>query len=50
MNILLSLASMTSLITGILILPVPRLLNYVVATDLIVVGLIGLFAAGGPHV
>jgi hypothetical protein len=32
-----------SLIAGILILIVPRLLNYIVAIYLIVIGLLGLF-------
>jgi hypothetical protein len=35
-----------SLIAGILILIVPRLLNYIVAIYLIIVGLIGLFGTG----
>jgi hypothetical protein len=35
-----------ALIAGILILAVPRLLNYIVALYLIIVGLIGLF----PHI
>ncbi len=43
MNINLSLAPLVSLIAGILILVVPRLLNYIVAIYLIVIGLIGLF-------
>lgn len=43
MNITLSLAPIISLIAGILILVVPRLLNYIVAIYLIVIGLIGLF-------
>ncbi|HSE00796.1 MAG TPA: DUF3096 domain-containing protein, partial [Burkholderiales bacterium] len=34
-----------SLIAGILILIIPRLLNYIVALYLIVIGLIGLFGA-----
>jgi hypothetical protein len=46
MNISLSLAPVVSLIAGILILVVPRLLNYIVAIYLIVIGLIGLFGAG----
>jgi hypothetical protein len=45
MNITLSLAPLVSLIAGILILVVPRLLNYIVAIYLIVIGLIGLFGA-----
>lgn len=43
MNITLSLAPLISLIAGILILAVPRLLNYIVAVYLIVIGLIGIF-------
>ncbi len=38
-----SLVPIVSLIAGILILIMPRLLNYVVAIYLIVVGLLGLF-------
>ena len=34
-----------SLIAGILILIMPRLLNYIVAIYLIIIGLIGLFGA-----
>lgn len=41
MNI--ELAPLLSLVAGILILVVPRLLNYIVAIYLIVFGLIGLF-------
>ncbi len=43
MNITLSLAPLVSLLAGVLILIVPRLLNYIVAAYLIVVGLLGLF-------
>ena len=43
MNINLSLTPLVSLVAGILILVVPRLLNYIVAIYLIVIGLIGLF-------
>lgn len=43
MNIHLSLAPLVSLIAGILILIMPRLLNYIVALYLIIIGLIGLF-------
>lgn len=46
MNIQLSLGPLVSLIAGILILIMPRLLNYIVAVYLIVIGLIGLFGAG----
>jgi hypothetical protein len=38
-----SVAPIIALIAGILILAVPRLLNYVVAIYLILVGLLGLF-------
>jgi DUF3096 family protein len=38
-----------SLIAGILILIVPRLLNYIVAIYLILMGLIGLFGNGSMH-
>lgn len=43
MNMTLSLTPLISLIAGILILVIPRLLNYIVAIYLIVIGLIGLF-------
>ena len=49
MNMTLSLAPLVSLIAGILILMVPRLLNYIVAIYLIVIGLLGLFGAGDFH-
>jgi hypothetical protein len=43
MNITLSLAPLVSLLAGILVLVVPRMLNYIVAAYLIVVGILGLF-------
>lgn len=43
MNIHLSLGPLISLIAGILILIMPRLLNFIVAIYLILVGLIGIF-------
>ena len=43
MNIQLSLAPIMALIAGILILVQPKLLNYIVAIYLIVIGLLGLF-------
>ena len=49
MNINLSLAPLVSLIAGILILIMPRLLNYIVAIYLIVIGVIGLVGAGNFH-
>jgi hypothetical protein len=38
-----SLSPLISLIAGILILVVPRLLNFIVAIYLIIIGLVGLF-------
>jgi hypothetical protein len=38
-----SLSPLVALIAGILILIMPRLLNYIVAFYLIIIGLIGLF-------
>lgn len=49
MNITLGLTPLVSLIAGILILVMPRLLNFIVAIYLIVIGLIGLFGAGSYH-
>lgn len=46
MNLYLSIGPLAALIAGILILIMPRLLNYIVAAYLIIVGVIGLF---GPH-
>ena len=46
MNIHLGLTPLVSLLAGILILVMPRLLNYIVAAYLIVIGLIGLLSAG----
>lgn len=42
-NLSLNIGPLLSLIAGILILIVPRLLNYIVAVYLIAIGLIGLF-------
>jgi hypothetical protein len=50
MNMTLSIAPLVALIAGILILAVPRLLNYIVAIYLIVIGLLGLFGASGMHI
>ena len=47
MNINLSIGPLISLLAGILILVMPRLLNYIVAIYLIVMGLVGLFGMGG---
>ncbi len=47
MHMNLSLAPIVALLAGILILVMPRLLNYIVALYLIVTGLLGLFGGGG---
>jgi hypothetical protein len=41
-----SIGPIISLIAGILILVMPRLLNYIVAIYLIAIGLLGLFGHG----
>jgi hypothetical protein len=46
MNLHLSLTPLISLLAGILILVMPRMLNLIVAIYLIAVGLIGIFGAG----
>jgi hypothetical protein len=43
MNLHLAIGPLVSLIAGILILIVPRLLNFIVAIYLIIIGLLGLF-------
>src|SRR6185437_3122077 len=49
MNFHLTIGPLVSLIAGILILMVPRLLNYIVAIYLIIMGLLGLFGSGAFH-
>ena len=49
MNMTLSIGPLVSLLAGILILIVPRLLNYIVAVYLIIIGLLGLFGGGNMH-
>jgi hypothetical protein len=49
MNINLSLGPLFALIAGILILIMPRLLNYIIAIYLIVIGLLGLFGEAGSY-
>ena len=46
MTFSLSIGPIAALIAGILILILPRLLNYIIALYLIIVGLVGLF--GNP--
>jgi hypothetical protein len=43
MSLNMSIGPLASLIAGVLILIVPRLLNYIVAIYLIIIGLLGLF-------
>ncbi len=47
MTLTLSIGPLIALIAGILILVVPRLLNYIVALYLIIIGLLGLFSHHG---
>lgn len=47
MTVNLAVGPIVALIAGILILIVPRLLNYIVALYLILIGLIGIFGVGG---
>jgi hypothetical protein len=49
-NLNLSIGPLVSLLAGILILIIPRMLNYIVAVYLIVIGLIGLLGAGSFHI
>jgi hypothetical protein len=48
MNLSLSIGPLVALIAGILILIAPRLLNFIVAIYLIIIGLLGLFG-GSIH-
>ena len=49
MNLTLTLAPVAALIAGILILAMPKLLNYIVAIYLIVIGLAGLLGPASIH-
>jgi len=49
MNLHLTLAPIVALAAGILVLVMPRMLNYIVAIYLIVTGLLGLFGSGSFH-
>ena len=49
MNLHLTIGPLVSLVAGILILVVPRLLSYIVAIYLILMGLLGLFGSGSFH-
>lgn len=48
-NMTFSFAPVVALIAGVLILVMPRLLNYIVALYLIITGLFGLFGSGSFH-
>jgi len=52
MTLTVSLGPVIALIAGILILIMPRLLNFIVAIYLILIGLLGLFGTGhgGLHI
>ena len=45
----LSIGPIVALIAGVLILVAPRLLNYIVALYLIIIGIVGLFGTGNLH-
>lgn len=45
-----SLTPLISIIAGILILVMPKLLNYIVALYLIIVGLVGIFGGGNFNI
>lgn len=47
MTLTLSIGPLLALIAGILILVMPRLLNFIVAIYLIVIGVMGLFGISG---
>ena len=46
MSLQLGLTPLISLLAGILILVMPRLLNFIVAIYLILIGLVGIFGLG----
>lgn len=50
MNVVLIIGPLLSLIAGILILVIPRLLNYIVALYLIVIGLVGIVGPAQWHI
>lgn len=49
MDIHITFVPLVALIAGILILVMPRLLNYIIALYLIIIGVAGLFGTGGFH-
>ncbi|CDS55022.1 hypothetical protein [Polaromonas sp. CG9_12] len=50
MNLSMNIGPVVALIAGILILLIPRLLNYIVAVYLIVIGLLGLLGTGSLRI
>ena len=44
------LQPLAALVAGILILILPRVLNYIVAIYLILIGIIGIFGVGNPRI
>jgi hypothetical protein len=46
MSLSLSIGPVVALIAGILILVIPRLLNYIIALYLIIIGILGLMGSG----
>jgi len=49
MNIAIGVGPLVALIAGILILIMPRLLNYIVALYLIIIGIIGIIGVDKLH-
>lgn len=49
MNLTLGIGPLAALVAGILILVMPRLLNYIVALYLIIIGVVGLLGIGSIH-
>jgi hypothetical protein len=50
MSLNLSIGPLVALVAGILILVMPRLLNYIVALYLIVIGVLGLLGSGSVRI
>jgi hypothetical protein len=50
MTLHLTIGPLAALIAGVLILIAPKLLNYIVAAYLIIVGVLGLFGNGSFHI
>ena len=50
MHFAVAIGPLVALIAGILILIIPRLLNYIVAIYLIIIGIIGLWSSHGTSI